>query len=247
MLNEINYSTSLGLPVWNPQANPRDRYGVMPIITPAYPAMNSTHNISTCTQRVLIDEFTRGRDILTKLDTLKTDQDSGAIWKELFVDSEFFFKHKDYLVVSTHALTEDDEHSWVGYVESKLRQLIMKLAITPFVSCRPYPYSFRTPTPDSPFSDSFFFGLDFNVTESKQVRSSTNSFYTVVFSSFHAFVFVRVYVSSVDKYLIRVAVLSSIIPPVFYCSSCFLFFIVLEFNCLSFFTTMRCNANHIIL
>jgi hypothetical protein len=34
------------LPVWNPYVNYKDRLHIMPIITPAYPAMNSAYNIS---------------------------------------------------------------------------------------------------------------------------------------------------------------------------------------------------------
>lgn len=33
------------LPVWNPLVNPKDYQHIMPIITPAYPAMNSSYNI----------------------------------------------------------------------------------------------------------------------------------------------------------------------------------------------------------
>lgn len=34
------------LPVWNPYVNPRDKAHIMPIITPAYPAMNSAYNVA---------------------------------------------------------------------------------------------------------------------------------------------------------------------------------------------------------
>eukprot|EP00913_Durusdinium_trenchii_P003843 g3559.t1 len=32
--------------IWNPKVNPQDRMHLMPIITPAFPCMNSTHNVS---------------------------------------------------------------------------------------------------------------------------------------------------------------------------------------------------------
>ena len=32
--------------VWNPKVNPRDRAHGMPIITPAFPEMNSSYNVS---------------------------------------------------------------------------------------------------------------------------------------------------------------------------------------------------------
>lgn len=45
--------------VWNPRANPRDRAHLMPLITPAYPSMNSAYNVGLPQLRRLKEEFAR--------------------------------------------------------------------------------------------------------------------------------------------------------------------------------------------
>ena len=60
MLRGIEKDASLNMPIWDPRENPRDRSHLMPIITPAYPSMNSSYNVSECTLQVMLDEFKRG-------------------------------------------------------------------------------------------------------------------------------------------------------------------------------------------
>jgi poly(A) polymerase len=44
----------LGFHVWNPAVDPRESYHLMPIITPVYPAQNTTHNTTESHKRVLL-------------------------------------------------------------------------------------------------------------------------------------------------------------------------------------------------
>lgn len=50
----------LGFPTWDPRKNPQDRFHHMPIITPAYPCMNSSYNVSVSTRRVMTEQFHHG-------------------------------------------------------------------------------------------------------------------------------------------------------------------------------------------
>jgi len=77
----------LGRKVWNSKINPIDKKDIFPVITPCYPSMNSTYNVSPSTLDQMKTEFERGKNI-----TLKIETNDGAKWEELFEDSDFFFK-----------------------------------------------------------------------------------------------------------------------------------------------------------
>ena len=49
--------------MWDPTTYPADRQHVMPVITPALPAMNSTYNVTETTKRILLEEFKRGYEM----------------------------------------------------------------------------------------------------------------------------------------------------------------------------------------
>lgn len=107
--------------VWNPKINPRERRDLMPIITPAYPAMNSTYNVSRSTLAVLKEEFKRGTE-----ETFKIEHQH-CPWTDLFAPTDFFVRYKKYLQIDICAADEDAMKLWMGWCESRLRQLIAKL------------------------------------------------------------------------------------------------------------------------
>lgn len=55
---------NLGFRLWNPTMNMGDRRHLMPIITPSYPSMNTTHNVSQSTLKVMKEEISRGNRIV---------------------------------------------------------------------------------------------------------------------------------------------------------------------------------------
>jgi len=104
-----------------PQLYPGDRAHRMPIITPAYPSMCATHNVNQSTQTIMSQEFKRGADICDRI-TVGTAQ-----WNEMFDKHDFFYKYKYYLQIIASSGSADLQLKWSGTVESKIRQLILKL------------------------------------------------------------------------------------------------------------------------
>ncbi|CAK9312136.1 unnamed protein product [Citrullus colocynthis] len=148
-----NEEGSLGLPVWDPRRNPKDRYHLMPIITPAYPCMNSSYNVSASTLRIMTEEFRRGHDICEVMEENKAD------WDTLFEPYPFFEAYKNYLQIDITAENDDDLRIWKGWVESRLRQLTLKIERHTYnmLQCHPHPGDFSDKS--RPFHHCYFMGL----------------------------------------------------------------------------------------
>lgn len=131
--------------VWNPRLYPHDRQHRMPVITPAYPSMCATHNITNSTQKVILKELERGAEITTEMNLGK------KTWSDLFARHTFFHDYKFYLCVVAGTLSTDEEHhKWSGMIESKLRILVQKLEVSEGISLA-HPYV-------KDFSDSYYLG-----------------------------------------------------------------------------------------
>lgn len=113
----------LAVRVWNPKIYPQDKSHRMPVITPAYPCMCSTHNVTQSTQMVTTAEFGRAAEITEKI--LHSD----GSWETLFSKNDFFHRYKYYLQVIASSDSTEEQNKWSGMVESRLRQLIMKLEL----------------------------------------------------------------------------------------------------------------------
>lgn len=108
--------------VWNPKIYPLDRSHRMPVITPAYPSMCATHNITSSTQKVIISELKRGGAILDEIVT------GTKTWADFFVKHTFFHEYKHYLSIMAATKGNAETHlKWSGLVESKVRLLVQKL------------------------------------------------------------------------------------------------------------------------
>ena len=94
----------------------------MPIITPAYPSMCATHNITMSTKKIITKELERGGDIVDKIFTGQLQ------WRDLFGRHTFFTQgYKYYLSIIAASRTKDAQLIWSGLVESKVRHLVSEL------------------------------------------------------------------------------------------------------------------------
>lgn len=111
--------------VWNPRLYPHDRLHKMPVITPAYPSMCATHNITISTQKIIMSEFERGAEIMNQITIGKKN------WGDLLERHDYFHRYKFYLcIVAASELNDEDHLKWSGMVESRLRILVQKLEVT---------------------------------------------------------------------------------------------------------------------
>lgn len=115
--------------VWNPKIYKGDSYHLMPIITPAYPSMCATHNITKSTKEIITRELRRGGDVTDRIMMGK------APWKELFQKHTFFTQgYKYYLSIIAASTTNDAQNIWSGLVESKVRLLVVGLEGHPSIA-----------------------------------------------------------------------------------------------------------------
>ena len=111
----------------------------MPIITPAYPSMCATHNITQSTAQIITKELRRGNDIAGQISSGKLQ------WKSLFERHTFFTKdYKYYLSLIAVSKSREAQLIWSGLVESKVRRLVAAIDESqPSIACsRPFTKGF---------------------------------------------------------------------------------------------------------
>eukprot|EP01099_Mayorella_cantabrigiensis_P005414 TRINITY_DN4332_c0_g1_i1.p1 TRINITY_DN4332_c0_g1~~TRINITY_DN4332_c0_g1_i1.p1 ORF type:complete len:701 (-),score=179.38 TRINITY_DN4332_c0_g1_i1:227-2275(-) len=185
--------------VWNPKTNPKDRSHLMPIITPAYPSMNSTYNVSESTLQLMKEEFKRGMDTTWEIERHSTKKERAVYWQKLFEKSNFFGRYKHYIEIDVMAETDHEHRKWLGWIESRLRLLILKLEQTPNVLyAQPFPKGFEQfyPNPPAentdsspakkhfPYVTSFFIALKFKIVKSETGKASPKVDLTPAVSNF---------------------------------------------------------------
>lgn len=119
---------SSSLRPWSAKLNPVDRTHRMPVITPSYPSMCATHNVTASTQRIILGEFNMAAQTVDKI------MANQLPWSALFQPHTFFHNYKYYLQVVVSGDTHERFLSWSGLVEARLRQLVLKLEAVPVIA-----------------------------------------------------------------------------------------------------------------
>ena len=149
--------------IWSADMNP---FHVMPIITPAYPAMNSSASVSSHTREIMKQEMARAHEIVTKI-----INERGSDWGRLFEPSDFFLQYPHYLCCHIVGAGDDQEsRSWMGFVEMRITRLPQQLETLPLKHpIHLYPRSSKTQK--SANSICYFIGFD---VDPKLVRADKN-------------------------------------------------------------------------
>lgn len=124
--------------VWNPKIYASDRGHLMPVITPNYPSMCATHNVTKSTKAVIIREMERANLIVAGI------MQGTQPWGKLFERQTFFTRdYRYYLRVTAAAKSAEEILKWSGLVESKLRHLVGRVEqVEPIKLAHPFNKSY---------------------------------------------------------------------------------------------------------
>ncbi|KAF1749861.1 hypothetical protein GCK72_016406 [Caenorhabditis remanei] len=187
LLNELNSErTDVGALidlVWDPRRKSTDRFHLMPIITPAFPQQNSTHNVTRSTMQVIRTEICEGLEICRDISEGKCG------WDALFKEVNFFSRYKHYIALLMAAPNEEEELNYGGFLESRIRLLVQSLERNQDIVIAHNDPNKHKPSPNAKFDVSpenkritlWFIGLEFvEHTKSLDLTSEIHRFKTNV-------------------------------------------------------------------
>lgn len=148
-LGEIkNNPAIVAFPIDDPTLfyKPNERGDFFPIITPAFPAMNATYNVSLTTRNIMLTEMEKASLITNQM--MSRDKRNPITWKRLFKKFPFFKAYQHFIQIQILSKSEADHQKWKGYAESKIRRLLQYLENTNdkefnCLEFRPWPKSYH--------------------------------------------------------------------------------------------------------
>jgi len=155
----INMPDTGSLPSWESSTS-RD---LMPIITPAYPAINSMYSASNSTREIMKNEFKRAALLVENILLEKSK------WSELFAPSSFLTEFKQFIEIMFSADSDVEFDMWKGFVSSKIRKLMIFFENTNHVDLAPvYPEIFIHP--DNHHCANIYLGIKATVPKDQSIN-----------------------------------------------------------------------------
>lgn len=119
-----------------------------PIITPAFPAMNSTFNVSLTTRNIILTELEKAGKITGHLISSKNTGDKKITWHRLFKKFPFFKAYTNFVQIMILSNNEEINQKWKGYAETKIKKLLQGLENSNekefrIMEFRPWPKSYN--------------------------------------------------------------------------------------------------------
>ncbi|KAF8821092.1 polyA polymerase [Cardiosporidium cionae] len=139
--------------VWNPKTNIQDSQHLMPIVTPAFPSMNSTHNVTQTTMRIMHEELHRGYELVRKAIL------GSCTWDDILEPLDIFSLASHFLQFRILAQSDLIHQKWKGWVESKIRFLVKELEQLKLILFRPWPFNFAFKSDDWHCASSMFISI----------------------------------------------------------------------------------------
>ena len=135
---------------------------MMPIITPAFPSMNTTYAVGQTQKNIILTEFEKAAKVTQELIT--NPNDPKIRWNRLFKKFPFFKAYEHFMEIQVLAKKDEDHKKWQGFAESKLKRLLKNLEnfdkmIGECLEFRPWPKPYKLPNEEYPFNDVYYFGI----------------------------------------------------------------------------------------
>ena len=184
-------------PSWDNSVGAPGRRDLMPILTPAYPAMNSLASATRSSRARMTAEFKRGYHLTHKVIF------EGEPWTILLARSKFFTTYRKYVQVTAWADTKDNYNRWIGTLESRIRTLGQELESVRFMDgVYLWPEHFDGPDGEGhEFAGCFFIGIQYCIPEEESVQRKIdisepcqkfiNVMYDPKYRTEHMFMFVK--------------------------------------------------------
>lgn len=115
--------------------------------------MNSTHNVTVTTKRLLTEEFKRANNLLKKC----SPENRKTVWEQVLEKENVFVIFRHFLMIEILAHREQvcdnvvlylyttikAHGKWEGWIGSRIRFLIKKLETIPNIIIRPWPEFYK--------------------------------------------------------------------------------------------------------